>query len=104
MFVVLDAIWGALDESLEAGYRHVLADYPGDVVAAAVDALGRGEYRKPEEAKWLPRPPEISIVVLRLLRAREAAQHLAQLRANIERQLLDAPLPTPLITGGADVA
>lgn len=95
MFVVLDAIWGGLDEGLELGYRHVLADYPCEVVTAAVNQLAQGRGRRPEDARWLPRPPEIALLAQRLMREQRALTHLQQLRARIARALEP---------GGADVA
>lgn len=84
LLVLLDSLWGGVDEVYGAGYRHLLGDFPYELVEEAVDELARGVGRPLSELKWLPKPPVLFASADRIRGRREL---IVRAFANAERML-----------------
>ena len=77
--VVLDQVWGGVDEGRAEGYRFVLADLDASDVSSAVREMML------EDRAWLPKAPEIAARALHVQRERltreRIPRRLAQLTA-----------------------
>lgn len=87
MCVLLDNVFGGVDEGMEAGYRYALEDFDDDVIKQVVDEFIRGEHRRPEDVKWLPKAPEIAARARQILREQGNDRRIKGLLAGIRRQL-----------------
>jgi hypothetical protein len=81
LFMVLDQVWGGVDEGREQGYRWVLASYDSAVVVEVVAAMAR------EDRPWLPKAPEIAARCDRILARHANDAHIAQLFLRMKKRL-----------------
>lgn len=79
---LLDSLWGQVDETLEDGYRLLLADQDAHSVLAAIRQLAT------DAPDWLPKPPVLLAAVTRLERHRANLQRIdARMRLREQAEL-----------------
>lgn len=91
LIVLLDNVWGGVDEGREAGYRLLLCDEDYELVAEVVGVLAR------EDRVWLPKGPEIAARVDRLKRQRANDRRIRARLAQINHELTAGDQPQPAL-------
>lgn len=90
LMVLLDSLWGGVDEVREAGYRFLLEEFPYELGEQAVTELARGKGRALEDLKWLPRASEVYARCHQIVAENEL---FARGLANAERLALEETNP-----------